>query len=395
MPTCAHSVLSSPMLQLCPICTRLSIFVPDPIVVEPVTARSIAEHAPISTRSPTTTLPSCGILICSRPTRTKPKPSAPMTQFACKMQSSPTTQSASTHARGCSSVRAPIAALGPTYEPANKMAPSPRRAPAPMTTAGPIHTPAPRVTPASNTALGCVNSPCGSGGANEARIAASAARTSSASRSAFGPRSTACAARGTITADARDASARAIHFSSTANVSAPGAASSTDETRSIAIPASPASVAPASAARSPSRCGAVVTAPCSFRRRRRLGDVQRLHDVRGDVVAAVGSAFFRDDDLIIALLRDVGDRGTHVVGDFVVPAFFLVLELRESLALLRRADFALRDRLIICLQLIVIILELGPIRLKLAHADDGDARMRLCAAAERERGQRERGRYDE
>src|SRR5579875_3532844 len=51
----------SPMRQLCPIWTRLSIFVPLPIRVVPVWARSMHVFAPISTSSPTSTLPICGI----------------------------------------------------------------------------------------------------------------------------------------------------------------------------------------------------------------------------------------------------------------------------------------------------------------------------------------------
>src|SRR5271165_1481736 len=383
MPTCAHSVLSGPIVQLCPICTRLSILVPAPMVVEPVTARSIALHAPISTQSPTTTLPICGILICSAPTRTKPKPSAPMTQLACRMQSSPTTQSSSTQARGCSSVRLPIDALRPTYAPAMRIAPSPRCAPAPMNTS------APRFTRSSITALGCVNGPRGSGGANEARIAASAARTSSATSSDFAPRGRSAAARGTITADAREASARSIQRSSTAKVSAPGAASSTDDTRSMETRASPTSVAPAIAAKSLKGRGAV-TARALFGRRRGRRDVQRLFDVRGDIVAAVRRALFGHHDLVVALLGDVGDGGAHLGRDLVVPTFLLVLELGQRLALLGRAHFALRNRLVVRLQLVVVVLELRPVGFQFGHAHDGDARVRLRAAAGRDgRGQRD------
>ena len=51
-----------PIVQLWPICTRLSILVPSPITVSPLPPRSIAVLAPISTLSWMMTRPSCGTL---------------------------------------------------------------------------------------------------------------------------------------------------------------------------------------------------------------------------------------------------------------------------------------------------------------------------------------------
>ena len=81
-----------PIRQLCPICTRLSIFVPAPIRVLPVCARSTHVFAPISTSSSSTTLPICGIR-SSRPSiNAQPKPSLPMTQPAWSTTRLPTVQ---------------------------------------------------------------------------------------------------------------------------------------------------------------------------------------------------------------------------------------------------------------------------------------------------------------
>ena len=54
-----------PMRQLCPTCTMLSSLVPSPIEVTPSAARSTQEFAPISTKSPISTRPTCGNL-CQR-----------------------------------------------------------------------------------------------------------------------------------------------------------------------------------------------------------------------------------------------------------------------------------------------------------------------------------------
>ena len=51
-----------PIVQLWPICTRLSILVPSPITVSPLPPRSIVVLAPISTLSWMMTRPSCGTL---------------------------------------------------------------------------------------------------------------------------------------------------------------------------------------------------------------------------------------------------------------------------------------------------------------------------------------------
>ena len=65
MPTCEMIREPSPISTLCAICTRLSIFVPLPMTVEPSAPRSIVTFAPISTSSPMTTLPICGTLRCA------------------------------------------------------------------------------------------------------------------------------------------------------------------------------------------------------------------------------------------------------------------------------------------------------------------------------------------
>src|SRR5687768_12272124 len=57
IPTCAMMRQSRPTLTLCPIWTRLSIFVPDPIVVSSMLPRSMVVFAPISTSSPMMHLP--------------------------------------------------------------------------------------------------------------------------------------------------------------------------------------------------------------------------------------------------------------------------------------------------------------------------------------------------
>src|SRR5580698_7595094 len=53
IPVCAAMITFFPIRQLCPICTRLSIFVPRPIRVSPSAPRSIVVFAPISTSSST------------------------------------------------------------------------------------------------------------------------------------------------------------------------------------------------------------------------------------------------------------------------------------------------------------------------------------------------------
>ncbi len=53
-----------------PIWTRLSIFVPSPMTVSPRVARSIVALAPISTSSPTRTIPTWGTFRCALPSQT-------------------------------------------------------------------------------------------------------------------------------------------------------------------------------------------------------------------------------------------------------------------------------------------------------------------------------------
>ena len=87
MPVWAEETVFSPICTLWPIWIRLSSFTPRRMIVESVLARSMQVLAPISTSSSTTTLPSCGIL--SKPPAAlgmKPKPSAPITAPACRMQ---------------------------------------------------------------------------------------------------------------------------------------------------------------------------------------------------------------------------------------------------------------------------------------------------------------------
>src|SRR5271170_465164 len=84
-PVCAAITTFCPSRQLCPMCTRLSIFVPRPIRVSSSAPRSIVVFAPISTSSSITSLPTCGNF-SYRPlfaSRTYPKPSLPRTAPAC------------------------------------------------------------------------------------------------------------------------------------------------------------------------------------------------------------------------------------------------------------------------------------------------------------------------
>src|SRR6202158_717593 len=192
-------------------------------------------------------------------------------------------------------------------------------------------------------------------------------------------RGVSAAAAGTMTADAGEASAFSTQCSSTANVSEPGAASSTDATRSIASVASPRTVAPANVAKSLKRRGAVMRR--LFRRRRDRRDVQRFLDVGGDVVAAVRRPFASDDKFVMALFGNVDDGAAHLVRDFVLPLLLLALERREGFALLVRTGLGRDDRLIVCAQLVVVVDEFWPALLELGDAHDGDPRMRLSAAA--------------
>src|ERR1700722_18280885 len=60
IPVCAAIITFFPIKQLCPMCTRLSIFVPHPMRVSPCAPRSIVVLAPISTSSSTKSRPCCG-----------------------------------------------------------------------------------------------------------------------------------------------------------------------------------------------------------------------------------------------------------------------------------------------------------------------------------------------
>ena len=91
MPVWADDTVFSPICTLWPIWIRLSSFTPRRMMVESVLARSMQVLAPISTSSSMTTLPSWGIL--SNPPAAlgmNPKPSAPITAPAWRMQRLPT-----------------------------------------------------------------------------------------------------------------------------------------------------------------------------------------------------------------------------------------------------------------------------------------------------------------
>ncbi len=62
MPTQPAMTVCSPMRQLCPTCTWLSILTPSSMTVSPIAPRSMVVLAPISTSSPITTEPTCGTL---------------------------------------------------------------------------------------------------------------------------------------------------------------------------------------------------------------------------------------------------------------------------------------------------------------------------------------------
>jgi hypothetical protein len=67
IPACATTMQCSPSVQLCPICTRLSILVPRPIRVSPSVPRSTVELAPISTSSSSQTRPTLWIFASPPP----------------------------------------------------------------------------------------------------------------------------------------------------------------------------------------------------------------------------------------------------------------------------------------------------------------------------------------
>ena len=79
------------METLWAIWTKLSIFTPSAIKVDPRVALSTDELEPISTLFPIIALPIWGVLIYSPILLgANPKPSEPITQFECKIQFEPT-----------------------------------------------------------------------------------------------------------------------------------------------------------------------------------------------------------------------------------------------------------------------------------------------------------------
>src|SRR5574344_2239259 len=91
IPTCATNKQFSPIISLWPRCTKLSILVPLPTMVLSTVALSRQVLQPTSTSSPITTLPVCNTLVCLPSVVTKPKPSPPITQPACKITLLPIT----------------------------------------------------------------------------------------------------------------------------------------------------------------------------------------------------------------------------------------------------------------------------------------------------------------
>ena len=90
IPTWAAITVSRPISTLCPTWIRLSSLVPGPTRVTPSAARSIVVFAPISTSSPISTVPTCGIFRYPCGVGANPKPSLPITQPACRSTRFPT-----------------------------------------------------------------------------------------------------------------------------------------------------------------------------------------------------------------------------------------------------------------------------------------------------------------
>src|SRR5260370_13030403 len=138
IPVCAAITTCSPMTQLCPMWTRLSIFVPRPIRVSPRAPRSMVVFAPISTSSSTTSRPCCGKIRYSPVSllRAYPNPVDPSTAPACTTTRPPSTTPVCTTTR------------------AIRLQSLPTTAPSSSTTPGPILVPPPILTPSPTTAEG-------------------------------------------------------------------------------------------------------------------------------------------------------------------------------------------------------------------------------------------------
>ena len=127
-PDIAAMIVCAPMRTLCAICTRLSSFTPSSMTVSSIAPRSIVVFAPISTSSPITTLPTCGIFCHVPRSGAKPKPSAPMTAPGCTMQRAPMRTPSSSVTRGPMRVPSPTATFAPSTVPAPMTAPVADRA---------------------------------------------------------------------------------------------------------------------------------------------------------------------------------------------------------------------------------------------------------------------------
>src|SRR5437016_3614434 len=143
------------MRQLCPTCTMLSSFVPSPIDVTPSAARSTHELAPISTKSPISTRPTCGNLCHRSCSITYPKPSAPITHPECRIDPRPISTLSYTVTFGCSTHPSPSATRLPTTHPAPIDVATPILVPSPTTACGPTYTIAPISTSLPTTAVEC------------------------------------------------------------------------------------------------------------------------------------------------------------------------------------------------------------------------------------------------
>ena len=140
IPTWPAITQRSPISQLCAICTRLSIITKLPITVSPRLPRSIAELAPTHTPRPSRKMPICGIITGASPVISKPKPAAPSTTPACRLQPSSSSQWLSVQL-------SPMLQLSPICTPP------------PITLFAPTTLFAPITTPAPITAVGAITAP--------------------------------------------------------------------------------------------------------------------------------------------------------------------------------------------------------------------------------------------